>query len=278
MCIRDRIEINIDPPFWQTKWFLSLVLLSLVLLGAGIFQFLLRQKIKKQKEKLKEQEEKFKRQRELDQLLQQERNRIAADMHDDLGGGLNSIRLLSRALKKELGKGENTKRVNKIENKASDLVGNMRAIVWAMDSSQDSLSELVAHIRRYTADYFDDHELSYNFPIPENLPELIVSGKRRRNVFLCIKEGAHNIIKHAQAKEAILSFHYDEEKLIISLKDNGIGMPAKKRQHYSKGLSSMYNRMEQIGGKLTILQKNGTELLFNIPLPIENPIDHPIKK
>lgn len=253
------IKIRIKPPFWQTSWFICSTILLLLLLGYITFKYIVNQKLKKQ-------EAIFKRKEEMNNLLQEERNRIAADMHDDLGSGLNSITLLIKSVKRQTSESKISSKLDKIEDKATNLVTNMREIIWTMDGSNDNLEELIAYTRHYVVEYLDEYNISCTANFPENLPQLALGGKKRRNIFLCIKEAAHNIVKHAEASKVKLNFAFSDGLICISIKDNGRGIKKSNNNNFGNGLKNMKYRMEQIKGKLEIKVDNGTILIFQIPL------------
>ena len=85
---------------------------------------------------------------------QDERNRISADMHDELGSGVTAIRLMSEIVKSKM-KQTSLPEIEKISNSANDLLGKMNTIIWTMKSSNDTLESLVAYIRAHAIEFFD---------------------------------------------------------------------------------------------------------------------------
>ncbi|MEL6865593.1 MAG: histidine kinase, partial [Bacteroidota bacterium] len=247
-----RLKIVIHPPFWKTPQFMIFSFLAALGIGYMIFQLIL-------KRKLRQQQIVF-------EALQHERNRIASEMHDDLGGGLYSIRILIQGILGKVESNDTSTKLNKIESKATELVENMREIIWAMDSSNDNLPELIAYIRKFVVEYFDNHELNCKAGIPPDLPDITISGDKRRHIFLSIKECSHNIVKHANATQIHLDFSRQNGTLSIQLKDNGIGIDTVEKNKFGNGLKNMKKRMEHIGGDFRMDTLNGTIVTFDIPL------------
>lgn len=131
---------------------------------------------------------------------QEERNRISADMHDDLGAGMTTIRLYSELAKGKLSDNP-IPEIDKISSSADELLNKMNAIIWSMSSSNDSLGNMIAYIRSYALEYFENTGVNCRISIPENLPNIEVIGEIRRNVFLVVKEALNNILKHSHATE-----------------------------------------------------------------------------
>lgn len=188
---------------------------------------------------------------------QEERNRISADMHDDLGAGMTTIRLYSELAKNKIG---NTPipEIEKISSSANELLNKMNAIIWSMSSSNDSLGNMVAYIRSYSLEYFEDTGVECNIIIPENLPNIVVGGEIRRNVFLVIKEALNNVLKHSGATKVTINLQHVAGGLKLLIQDNGKGIDFEKLRQFGNGLKNMQKRMEDIGVDFKIENSNGT--------------------
>jgi len=221
--------------------------------------------IKKQEAlKLDAEKKEFETQIAVIKAQQEERNRISADMHDDLGAGMTTISLYS-----ELAKGKLINNpipeIEKISSAANDLLGKMNAIIWSMSNSNDSLGNMIAYIRSYALEYFEDTGVHCKIDIPENLPNIQVIGTIRRNVFLVVKEALNNILKHAKATEVSITLVRVDDSLTLYIQDNGTGINMEKLRQFGNGLKNMKKRMADIGVDFTIENlsagqagKNGT--------------------
>ena len=188
---------------------------------------------------------------------QEERNRISADMHDDLGAGMTTIRLYSELAKGKLGD-TTIPEIEKISASANELLTKMNAIIWSMSSSNDSLGNMIAYIRSYSLEYFEDTGVNCRISIPEDLPNIVVSGAMRRNIFLVVKEALNNVLKHAQATEVNIVLERVADGLKLSIHDNGRGIDFEKLRQFGNGLKNMKKRMNDLGISFTIENKNGT--------------------
>jgi hypothetical protein len=63
----------------------------------------------------------------------------------------------------------------------------MNTIIWTMKSSNDTLESLVAYIRAHATEYFDSTPISCTVQVPAVIPQVDVSGEKRRNIFLSVK-------------------------------------------------------------------------------------------
>lgn len=188
---------------------------------------------------------------------QEERNRISADMHDDLGAGMTTISLYSELAKTRLSANP-IPEIEKISSAANELLNKMNAIIWSMSSSNDSLGNMIAYIRIYALEYFENTGINCKINIPEKLPNIEVIGEIRRNVFLVIKEALNNILKHAKATEVSITLTRVEDGLILYIHDNGLGIDMNALRQFGNGLKNMKKRMQDIGVEFTIENKNGT--------------------
>ena len=201
---------------------------------------------------------------ERQQSVENERTRIAADMHDELGSGLTKITYLSQLA---MSNKDNKDDLTKIKQTSADLVENMSEIIWAMKEENNTLEDLVTYIKSYASEYLDINKIKLTISIPDNYITEIVNGNYRKNIFLCVKESLHNIVKHAKAKSVTITIT-SNEILHITIQDNGIGLNNLQNETKNKGngLLNMKLRMEKIGGKMEIIVKNGTCTHFTIPI------------
>ncbi len=188
---------------------------------------------------------------------QEERNRISADMHDDLGAGMTTIRLYSELAKSRL-KDQPIPEIEKISSSANELLNKMNAIIWSMSSSNDSLGNMVAYIRSYSLEYFENSGINCRIFLPEDIPSLVVSGEIRRNVFLVVKEALNNILKHSKATEVVITLEQVTDGLKLYIHDNGTGIDFEKLRQFGNGLKNMKKRMADINVGFTIENRNGT--------------------
>ena len=188
---------------------------------------------------------------------QEVRNRISADMHDDLGAGMTTISLYSELAKAKLVNNP-IPEIEKISSSANDLLNKMNAIIWSMSSSNDSLGNMIAYIRSYALEYFEDTGINCKIDIPEKLPNIEVVGEIRRNVFLVVKEALNNILKHAKATEVSITLVRVEDGLTLYIQDNGTGINMEKIRQFGNGLKNMRKRMADIQVDFSIENKDGT--------------------
>lgn len=195
---------------------------------------------------------------------QEERQRISTDMHDELGAGMTAIRLMSEIARNKMK--ENTPvEIERISHSADDVLNKMNAIIWSMNSGNDTLDNLVSYIRSYAIEYFDGTPVACKVRVPEQVPEKELSGDKRRNIFLSVKETLNNILKHSGGTEAIIEITTGTS-LHILISDNGKGIDLDNLRQFGNGLKNMARRMEGIGGTYRIENQGGTVTTLDLPL------------
>jgi len=195
---------------------------------------------------------------------QEERERISADMHDELGSGMTAIRLMSEIARNKMK--ENTPiEIEKISSSADDVLNNMNAIIWSMNSGNDTLDNLISYIRSWSLEYFENTPIDCKVNTPDSIPDKELTGDKRRNVFLCVKETLNNVMKHSKAELVTITIEANHS-LKIEIADNGAGIDMQNLRQFGNGLKNIARRMESINGTFKIENRNGTVTTLNLPL------------
>jgi signal transduction histidine kinase len=214
--------------------------------------------------KMENERKEFEKQMAVVTAQQEERNRISTDMHDELGSGMTHIRLMSELAKSKM-KQHIPAEIEKISQSADDVLNKMNAIIWSMNSKNDSLGNLISYIRAYSTEYLEGTSVKCKVSIPTDIPEKELTGDKRRNVFLCVKETLNNMLKHSGATELTIDILADGV-LRIRIHDNGKGIDLQKIRQFGNGLQNIKRRMESIGGDFEIKNNNGTETILTLPV------------
>lgn len=250
------IPFEIMAPFWKTTWFIALVCLGLILLFGYVIHYISRRNLK---ERILQMEK--------EQAVEKERNRISRDMHDDLGSGLTKIAILSEVVKKQLNEPEKARQqLENISESSRELVDNLQDIIWVLNPRNDTVESLASYIREYALKFFDPFKIDTHFIYPDKFPEIKLSEETRRNIFLTVKEGFNNIVKHAWCNTVCLKTEINHNSITMTVRDDGKGFDIGLTRKFGNGLINMKNRMEQIGGSYTIISETGkgTEIKLTV--------------
>lgn len=247
------------PLFWQTWWF-RLLLASAVLGGTGwAVKYWSTRRLRRRLEWLRQQN-----------ALEQERTRIARDIHDELGTHLTEIALLS-----ELGQiHRQSPRVvaedlRRISDRAREAVTSADAIVWTVNPRNDSLDHLANYIVRFTEDFFHLTSIRCRLDVPAALPHFICSTQYRRHLCLAVKEVCNNVVRHAGATEVWLRMALQDRQFRIVIEDNGKGFSGAIMPEGSDGLRNLHQRMNELRGRLEIASQLGKGTAVSLITPLE---------
>jgi signal transduction histidine kinase len=199
--------------------------------------------------------------------MEQERARIARDLHDELGSGITEISMLAdRARATPASDGKRTGYVEQMGESARQMVTALDEIVWAMNPEHDSLSSLVSYFCLYAERFLGLANIAWRLEKAE-LPDQPLDFRHRHQLFLAFKEALNNIVRHSGATEVSLRMHVEDGELWLSINDNGRGLPAGARTADMDGVANMRARVEKLGGRFEIVSEagHGTTVQFRLP-------------
>ena len=261
------LPIVIQPHFWQTWWFKP----SASLAGVGLLLLGLHRRQLHQLERMRHEQAIARQRLEHQQSLERERARIARDLHDDLGANLTSIALVADVGRKRK---EHLSEVDAafagVAATARESVREMDAIVWALNTRNDSLDHFASFISHYAEDFLRPTGISCELRIPDDLPELPLSNEGRHCLFLAAKEALNNIARHAQATSVRLELACVNGLLELSIADNGKGLPAAPPASGQDGLHNLRERLAMLGGSLKVETPAAGGVVLHLIVPLEN--------
>jgi signal transduction histidine kinase len=196
------------------------------------------------------------RQRELDRL----RERIARDLHDEIGSSLGSIALLSSmAQDSSLSREELARELSSIQQIAEQSVDSMRAIVSFLRPDLDEETSLPARMQEVARRMLAGRE--FEFRCEQDFPAEKLPLEFRFHLLLILKEALHNILKHSGARRVLIALETRARELHLRIRDDGRGFD---EAHITpgSGLRNLRQRAERLGGRLNIRSapNAGTEI------------------
>lgn len=230
------VRINVVPAFHQTIWFKFLM----VAIGLGLFWSVYRYRQLQQ------------------QKLARIRDRIAKDLHDDMGSTLSSIRIFSDVLQTQIAdtKPEAVPLLQRISTNAATLAESMQDIIWTIKAQHDGLSDVVSRMREFGLRLTEAKGIRFSMNVTEPFPAMKLNIEQRRNLYLIFKESVNNAIKYADCSELTVSLSIIGRQLSIQIDDNGRGFePTLIRS--GNGLTNLKTRAQDIGGTIQISSSPG---------------------
>lgn len=203
--------------------------------------------------------------------IQQVRNKIATELHDDIGSTLSSIHLFSEVAKKEINNREGLQALpmlEKIESSSQEMMQSMSEIVWAIQPNNDDTTNLLDKIQSFANELLSSRNIIFRFEYPDHFHSFPIPMEVRRNIYLIFKETINNIIKHSQATTVDMMVSLEQKEISISISDNGVGFD-KQFPAQGNGLRNLQDRAEEIGGRLLIKSQpdKGTCISLHCRLP-----------
>jgi signal transduction histidine kinase len=120
-------------------------------------------------------------------------------------------------------------------------------------------------MRSYAVEFFENTAIDCFFSMPASIPPREISGEKRRNIFLSVKESLNNVLKHSQSSVVRINVIVND-RLIIEIQDDGIGINMEKLRKFGNGLNNMKKRMTSIDGEFNIQNQEGTRTTFHLTL------------
>jgi signal transduction histidine kinase len=239
--------------FWQTGWF-QIVLLSVCGLVI-LFSFrLMAQLALHRKERW---------------LLQQERARIAREIHDDIGARMTQLVLHGELAQSGLRAGSETQvQLVQICDEARGLLSTMDEILWAVNPKRDTLRDFAAYVCNYAQEFLKPTQIQCLFELDPEMSVADFTLPLRRSLLMAIKETLNNAVKHSAATELRLKIHWHGERLVVVVQDNGQGFDPARVKSGRNGMDNMAERLTELGGSCRVTSQpgQGCRVEFNIPL------------
>jgi signal transduction histidine kinase len=251
----------IEPRFWQRLWFDGFLILVIFFGAVASVRILEKKKFQRRLQHA-----------EKERALEQERSRIAQDLHDELGSLLTRISLLGGLLNTDKDHPEQVaQHAGKISHAADQTVRALEEIVWALRPGSDSLQSLVEYIAHFATELFADSPTRCRLDLPPNVPARALPPDVRHNIFLIAKESLNNALKHSGGQVVHVEVKTDglAFKLVVADDGKGFDVGESTANGRRNGLDNMKRRAEAVGGKLLLNSERGggSRVVFTVDFP-----------
>jgi ligand-binding sensor domain-containing protein/two-component sensor histidine kinase len=240
------LNIFIKPPYYRTWWFMSCILFVVALLIYAVHDI------------------------RVNRLLAVEtlRNRVARDLHDDMGSTLSTINILSSMAKNKMqvDNGKTSEYLGKISEYSERMMDAMDDIVWSIKPSNDSMQKIAARMREFATSVLEAKEIDFEFYVEEAVYDVKLNMEARRDFFLIFKEAVNNSAKYSHASKLLIRLIMKNRKLLLIVKDDGVGFDLPEAD--GNGLGNMQKRADQLDGHITIESKKGQGTSVKLTIPI----------
>lgn len=251
------IRFRVRPYFWQTLAFrLAAGLAVAVVIVIAVRRWSLRRLQRKMIFLEKERH------------IDQERSRIARDLHDDLGASLTEINFLGTLGIAGAHSPVTRERLEGIVERAQQMAKSLDEIVWTVNPVNDTLSSTAYYLCSRTQESLNTAGIRCRLDIDEDLPAVQLDSERRHHLLMAVNEAVNNIMKHSAAAEARLSLHADGGMLHLVIEDHGIGFDPAAVPPGRNGLRNIRRRIEAAGGRCEIhsTPERGSRIIVALPI------------
>jgi two-component system sensor histidine kinase UhpB len=205
------------------------------------------------------------------ELVEEERRRIALEIHDGLNASLVSVRLLASSIAgkaKSDGHEEIAQIAQRISETMQELYGSVRNIVKQLRPEVIDTLGLKGAVEGMVRTYDEaDPGCAFSYAAARDFPDL--RGLKAMAAYRAVQEALSNVVKHAAATRACVSLDRDPKdgRVRIQIKDNGKGFDLSARGDGGLGLIGMRERVTALGGDMRVLSQPGAGTTIALWLP-----------
>ena len=206
--------------------------------------------------------------RELQVQMQQQRQLIR-DLHDGIGGLTANVAILAEVGRREAADQKGRGCFERITMLASEGGAEVHSLMSSMDARDVQWPDLIVECRRHGDMVLPAHGMDFNLSVSGSSDQPgpgLFPGMSLLRVF---KEALTNAVKHSGARRVEVLMEFTKTAFRLTVRDNGRGMDAAPGP--GRGQANMAARIQELGGTMTCRSEQGTELVFEIPLPVGSP-------
>jgi signal transduction histidine kinase len=229
------LALVLHPHFWETGWFYGCFAVVVVLGVAAAVRLVVKRQTSRELARL-----------ERRHVLDQERSRIARDIHDEVGAGLTKIG--------KLAEGSNDVAIT---HATRGLAQALDEIVWVVNPRNDTLENVATYLVHYAEQFLRPAGISCRLDVPMSLPDVAVSAAVRHNLYSAVKEALNNAVKHGAPRQVNFGLDLDGDLLTVTVRDDGCGFTPSSPSGGCDGLANMGHRLEALGGRLLLQSQPG---------------------
>jgi ligand-binding sensor domain-containing protein/two-component sensor histidine kinase len=242
------LSIHIATPWWRTWWFYTLCIIAATTAIYVLYRIRINRIIAEQKL----------------------RNKIARDLHDDIGSTLSGIKLFSSMAQTKLEQ-ENSGAldiVERIGERSEKMIEAMSDIVWSINPANDPMEKMMVRMKQYAAEMMEPKNISYSFLANERLTKAKIDQVIKKEIYLIFKEIINNAVKHSRCSRVDIELYLSAKSFEMNVSDNGTGIDLSGLDGRGNGLNNFKHRAKEIGGEITINsnQETGTTIRLIVPV------------
>lgn len=192
---------------------------------------------------------------------EQERRRIAADLHDNIGAYASAIRADVDDIAQN-SNNQNHAALQNLQQHSQEIISSLRDTIWVLNKEHITITGISDRIKTYINKLQPSYS-NITISIQETIDtDLRISSKQALNIFRIVQEAVHNALKHSQANNITVIIE-SNKSVIVKILDDGKGFTANAIS--GNGLQNMKHRAAESGLQLTITgtDKEGTTVTLH---------------
>jgi signal transduction histidine kinase len=263
----------IESPSWLTLprvlWIAAAV--GAVALAALSWVLVLRRQVTERTRQLETQIQERQR-AERQHFVEQERTRVAQDLHDELGATLTEVSMLGTlARTPALPLADRERYLDQLAAASRAVVATLDEIVWAVNPKYDSVASLASYYSLFAQRFLNLAGIACRLQVAETFPVAPLDSRLRHGVFLAFKEALNNAVRHSGASQILVEMEVVAGQLRIAVTDDGRGFVPADCLPGSDGLANMRDRLPKLGGRCEIKSQPGQGTTVEFWLPLGDP-------
>jgi ligand-binding sensor domain-containing protein/two-component sensor histidine kinase len=225
------LKLTITPPYWQTWWFKMFCFVATGLILYTIWYNQMRKSL----------------------AIKSIRNKIASNLHDDLGATLSSISIMSVLVHQQI-KDQSplaNALLDKIGSSSRNMIDSVNDMVWAINPKNDNFENIIKRMRTFASEILTAKDIVLHFDFDKNLMQSKLNMDKRENFYLIFKEAVNNSAKYSHAKNAFVIIWNQQKNLKMIVRDDGNGFELNTIVA-GNGLTNMRHRAESMKATFNI--------------------------
>jgi PAS domain S-box-containing protein len=201
---------------------------------------------------------------------EEERQRIARELHDDLSQKIAVLNIDVDRLAHQIQSSEHRTRLRKISAQVTEIAGHLHDLSYELHPARLQTLGLLESLRVMCSEFSQQRQVKVAFIASDGELPLVIDPAVSLCVYRITQEALHNVARHSQAADASVRLSYDGSDICLQVADSGVGFELHSSRHTGLGLVSMRERVSLLNGKLVIhtAPGRGTRIIARIPLPV----------
>jgi signal transduction histidine kinase/ligand-binding sensor domain-containing protein len=251
------LTLSVRGPWWERPLARTILVVAVIALLFAASRWLTRRKYREMVATMREQA-----------MMNEERGRIAADVHDDLGADISKV-LMGLRMAELNDPAAGARAIVDAEVGLSGAMQRIDEIIWSLDPRRDTVLATANFIEAYAMEFAAQNDLEIISDVRIAADAAGLGAHVRRELFLVVREALRNIVQHARARRLFLSAEIERGVLRMEIADDGVGLATEPGRRQGNGVLNMRRRVENLGGTLQTESRSGggTRIIVLLAVP-----------